>query len=109
MFEIYTQPSLLFTIPVWTLVRDDTNTDIDWLIAGYDNGSKTDITVLAKGNGGIDACANALPTGQVVFGGCRVQSTGRFVTFYHADETAPTMMKGRASLHKNGEMHIQWS
>lgn len=86
----------------WAEVRDDSNVEVDWLIAGYEGDSKTDITVLAKGSGGIDDCSKALPEGLAVFGGCRLRETGRFVTFYYADEGAPVMMKGRASMHKNG-------
>lgn len=69
---------------------------------GYDGTSKTDINVLAKGNGGADSCSSALPKGRAVFGGCRLEN-GRFVTFFHADDETPTMQKGRASMHKNGE------
>jgi hypothetical protein len=71
------------------------------LIAGYVPGSKTDITVLLKGCGGLETCAKALPSGQAVFGGLRHRSN-RFVTFWYCDDATPTMQKGRASLHKNG-------
>ena len=90
-----------FSIVAWAEVRDDSNPSVDWLIAGYGGGSKTDITVLSKGNGGIDACSKALPERLAVFGGCRL-STGRFVTFFYADSETPTMQRGRASMHKNG-------
>jgi hypothetical protein len=86
----------------WAEVRDDSNGSVDWIIVGYNGTSKTDITVLTKGNGGVDSCSRALPRGRAVFGGCRLES-GRFVTFFHADEETPTMQKGRASMHKNGE------
>jgi len=86
----------------WAEVRDDSNTSVDWIIVGYDGSSKTDITVLNKGNGGVEACSRALPEGRAVFGGCRLEN-GRFVTFFYADEGTPTMQKGRASMHKNGE------
>lgn len=72
---------------------------------GYDGGSKTDITVLAKGGGGVEACSSALPEGRAVFGGCRLES-GRFVTFFYTDDDTPTMQKGRASMHKNGEIFL---
>lgn len=71
----------------------------------------SDITVLHAGGGGIEVCASSLPIGQVVFGGVAVdiathgshtKGARRFVTFFYCDETAPTMLKGRASLHKNG-------
>lgn len=75
---------------------------MDWIIVGYDGTSKTDITVIAKGSGGVNACSQTLPRGRAVFGGCRLEN-GRFVTFFFADEETPTMQKGRASMHKNGE------
>lgn len=89
----------------WSEVRDDSNTCVDWIIVGYDGTSKTDITVVCKGSGGVDACSNALPEGQAVFGGCRLEN-GRFVTFFYADSGTPTMQKGRASMHKNGELSM---
>ena len=89
-------------IQVWEEVRDESNTSIDWLIAGFDNNSKTDITVLSKGHGGISGCSAQLPVNSAAFGGCRL-STGRFVTFFYADEGTPTMQKGRASMYKNGK------
>ncbi len=106
--------------PAWSQVRDDSNHAVDWLIAGYlppsgDKNSKTtttsDITVLHAGCGGIETCASSLPIGKVVFGGLAVNvatngshknGANRFVTFFYCDESAPTMLKGRASLHKNG-------
>lgn len=85
----------------WNEVRDDSNDEVDWIIAGYVEGSKTDITILVKGHGGVEACSAALPKGKPVFGGIRVR--GRFVTFYYAkDDDTSTMQKGRASMHKNG-------
>jgi hypothetical protein len=78
--------------------------NVDWLIAGYVGDSKTDITVLAKGNGGVAGCAKSLPTDLVVFGGCRVE--GRFVSFFHAGEEAPTFVRARASMHKNGVLNV---
>ena len=89
----------------WTEVRNDSNSSVDWIIAGYDGTSKTDITVIAKGSGGVSACSASLPEGQAVFGGCRLES-GRFVTFFYADEDTPTMQKGRSSMHKNGESNM---
>jgi len=85
-------------------VRDDSNPSVDWLIASYCPGSKTDITVISKGSGGIKGCSDSLPSNLPIFGGCRL-STGRFVTFFYADEGTPTMQKGRASMHKNGVLN----
>lgn len=105
----------------WSQVRNDSNPAIDWLIAGYvpsnPNDAKSskptatsDITVLHSGCGGIEVCASSLPIGQVVFGGVAIHTgthtTRRFVTFFYCDETAPTMLKGRASLHKNGVLNV---
>lgn len=78
---------------------------MDWLLAGYDNGSKTDITVIASGQGGLAACAAALPDSEPVFGGFRL-SNGRFRHFYYAPENASVMKKGRASMHKNGVLNV---
>jgi len=76
------------------------------LIAGYDQDSKTDITVLKKGMGGLDECVLALPQGKAVFGGIRTRGQ-RFNTFFYCDSEGTTpMQKGRASLHKNGELLI---
>jgi hypothetical protein len=92
---------LMKSYSAWRQVRDDKHIDVDWLIAGYVPGSKTDVTVIHKGCGGLEACAKALPSGQAVFGGLR-HRTNRFVTFWYCDDATPTMQKGRASLHKNG-------
>ena len=89
----------------WIEIRDNNNPNVDWLIAGYDNGSKTDITVLQKGCGGIVACAAALPESEPVFGGFKL-SNGRFRHFYYAPEAASVMKKGRASMHKNGVLNV---
>jgi hypothetical protein len=89
----------------WAEVRDNNNSNVDWIIAGYDNGSKTDITVLQKGSGGVSACAAALLDSEPVFGGFRL-SNGRFRHFYYAPESASVMKKGRASMHKNGVLNV---
>jgi Cofilin/tropomyosin-type actin-binding protein len=86
-------------------VRDSSNENVDWVIAGYDNGSKTDITVLQKGSGGVAACAAALLESDPVFGGFRL-SNGRFRHFYYAPDGASVMKKGRASMHKNGVLNV---
>jgi hypothetical protein len=86
-------------------VRDNSNGSVDWLIAGYDGASKTDITVLGKGSGGVAGCAAELPGADPVFGGCRLR-TGRFVAFYYAPDGASVMKKGRASMHKNGVLNV---
>lgn len=88
----------------WAKVRDDKNPDVDWLIAGYDGNSKTDITVLHMGSGGLGACSSALPEGMASFGGCRL-SSGRFVSFFYVADGTPIMQKGRASMYKNGVLN----
>ena len=87
----------------WTEVRDDTNPLIDWVLAGYHGTSKTEITVLTKGNGGLEACAAILPSSEPVFGGVQL-SNGKFVHFFYAGEDTSVMKKGRASMHKNGTL-----
>ena len=88
----------------WADVRDDKRLDVDWLIAGYDGTSKTDITILHKGSGGIGACSAALPEGMASFGGCRLPS-GRFVSFFYVADGTPILQKGRASMYKNGVLN----
>ena len=93
-------------LTAWAEIRDNNNPNVDWLIAGYDNGSKTDIIVLQKGSGGITACAKALPESEPVFGGFKILSNGRFRHFYYAPDAASVMKKGRASMHKNGVLNV---
>eukprot|EP00550_Attheya_septentrionalis_P005025 CAMPEP_0198282418 /NCGR_PEP_ID=MMETSP1449-20131203/2249_1 /TAXON_ID=420275 /ORGANISM="Attheya septentrionalis, Strain CCMP2084" /LENGTH=246 /DNA_ID=CAMNT_0043978673 /DNA_START=161 /DNA_END=898 /DNA_ORIENTATION=+ len=90
----------------WSEVRDNSNNDVDWLIAGYDKNSKTDITVIFKGSHGIEGCSKALPDQMAVFGGCRLKQNGRFVTFFHCAEGTSPMQRGRASMHKNGVLNV---
>jgi hypothetical protein len=71
------------------------------LICSYEGTSKTDITVFQKGNGGVVACAAALPESEPCWGGFKLKSD-RFVGFYYAPENASAMKKGRACMHKNG-------
>lgn len=80
----------------WSKVRDDSNADVDWLIASFDGGSKTDVTVVASGSGGVEACAAALLENAACYGGVRL-SSGRFVTFYYAPEGTPVMQRGRGT------------
>ena len=89
----------------WSQVRDNGNADVDWLICGYVPNSKTDITVVASGNGGPNAAAAKLPAGEPCWGGCKM-STGRFMGFYYCPEEVSGMKKGRASMHKNGVLNV---
>ncbi len=81
----------------WAQVRDDSNTSVDWLIASFHGNSKTDITVIASGSGGLEACASMLPENNACYGGVKLKS-GRFVCFYHAPEGCPVMQRGRGVL-----------
>lgn len=95
---------LFFIDPAaWSEVRDNANAEVDWVIVGYEAGSKVNVTTLAKGRGGVEACSARLPALTVVFGGCKLRRNGRFVTFFHVDDDAPALLKGTALLHKNGE------
>ena len=78
----------------WAQIRDDANAEFDWLIASFDGASKTDITVIASGAGGVAACAAALPDNCACYGGIRTEN-GRFVTFYYVPEGCPVMQRGR--------------
>ena len=79
----------------WAKVRDDANARIDWLIAGFDGSSKTDITILSSGMGGLVACASSLPDDVACYGGVKLEKNSRFVTFYYAPDGCPVMMRGR--------------
>ena len=79
----------------WAKVRDDINTEVDWLIASFDGSSKTDITIVASGSGGVEGCAAALPENMACYGGCRLHRNGRFVTFFYVREGTPVMQRGR--------------
>jgi len=78
----------------WAQVRDDSNTSVDWLIASFDGSSKTDITVIASGSGGLESCASMLPESNACYGGVKLKS-GRFVTFYYTPDACPVMQRGR--------------
>ena len=80
----------------WAQVRDDSNTDVDWLIASFDGNSKTDITVVASGSGGVGGCSAALLDNAACYGGVRL-SNGRFVTFFYTPEGCPVMQRGRGT------------
>ena len=69
----------------WAKIRDDSNEEVDWLIASFDGKSKTDITVIASGSGGVEGCSSSLPENCACYGGIRL-SSGRFVTFYYVGE-----------------------
>ena len=81
-----------------------------WMIVGYNGASKSNISILAEGSGGINECLNALPRDQTVFGGIRLGQ--ELVKFYFVDEGTSVVTKGRASMHKNGTwvyVHVQFS
>ncbi|KAL7469576.1 hypothetical protein ACHAXS_009825 [Conticribra weissflogii] len=82
----------------WSRIRNDSDTSVDWLIASFDGNSKTDITVIESGLGGIEECAKNLPDGKACYGGCRLKRNGRFVTFFYVGEGTPVMQRGRGAL-----------
>lgn len=111
--------SKLIAVPLrfteaWSEVRDDSNTEVDWILIGYDGNSKTDLTLIEKGKGGLDALSAKLPTvvssaGGAVFGGTRLfanNKNGRFVHFVYVDENCPAMKKGRTLMYKNGVFNV---
>lgn len=98
-------------IDAWSEVRDDSNTDVDWILIGYDGNSKTDLTLIEKGKGGMAALsakldAVASSAGGAVFGGTRLQKNGRFVHFVYVNENCPAMKKGRTLMYKNGVFNV---
>jgi hypothetical protein len=88
---------------VWAKVRDDKNKEFDWILIGYEGNSKTDMTVVDSGSGGLEAVSGKLPEGDPIFGGVRL-STGRFVHFLYIDDRCPAMKRGRTLMYKNGEL-----
>ena len=110
----------LFSLPIqivtdaWSEVRDDSNPEVDWILISYDGKSKTDITLVEKGKGGMDVLSTKLDTavsaaGGVVFGGTRLfanNKNGRFVRFVYVDENCPAMKKGRTMMYKNGVFNV---
>jgi Cofilin/tropomyosin-type actin-binding protein len=92
-------------VEAWSEVRDDANKDVDWILVGYDGNSKTDMTLVEKGNGGMDAVSGKLQEGVPLFGGVRL-SKGRFVHFLYVDEACPAMKKGRTLMYKNGVFNV---
>mmetsp|Transcript_34229 Transcript_34229/g.51322 ORF Transcript_34229/g.51322 Transcript_34229/m.51322 type:complete len:138 (-) Transcript_34229:386-799(-) len=90
----------------WAQIRDDKNTEVDYLIASFDGSSKTDITVVASGSGGVEACAAALLDNKPCYGGVRLRRNGRFVTFFYVPDGCPPLQRGRASMYKNGVLNV---
>jgi len=94
----------------WAEVRDDSNLEVDWILIGYDGNSKTDLTLIEKGKGGIDVLSAKLSivvpsAGGAIFGGTRLfanDKNGRFVHFVYVDENCSAMKKGRTMMYKNG-------
>jgi hypothetical protein len=91
------------TFLVWAKIRDDKDKSIDWVLVGYDGNSKTDMTVVDQGSGGMEEVSSKLPEGEPVFGGVRL-SSGRFVHFLYVDESCPAMKRGRTLMYKNGRL-----
>lgn len=89
----------------WAQVRDDSNADVDWLIASFDGKSKTDITVVASGSGGVEACSAALLENAACYGGVKIGGNS-FVHFYYCPEGCPPLQRGRATMYKNGVLNV---
>ena len=89
----------------WAEVRDDGNADVDWLLIGYEGSSKTDMTLLEKGSGGIEAVCAKLPDDTPVFGGIRL-TNGKFVSFVYMGDSVPAMKRGRTLMYKNGVFNV---
>jgi hypothetical protein len=90
----------------WAGVRDDANTAVDWILIGYDGDSKTDMTLVEKGSGGLEAVSSRLQPGVPLFGGVKLQTKNRFVHFLYVDEDVPAMKKGRTLMYKNGVFNV---
>ncbi len=80
----------------WAQIRDDSNSDVDYLIASFDGSSKTDITIVSSGSGGVEACAAALLENKPCYGGVKLR--GRFVTFFYVPEGCPPLQRGRGKM-----------
>jgi hypothetical protein len=89
----------------WARVRDDKNLEVDWILIGYDGESKTDMKLVDKGKGGLEAVAQNLQPGVPLFGGVKL-SNGRFVQFLYIDEDVPAMKRGRTLMYKNGVFNV---
>jgi hypothetical protein len=59
------------------------------------------MTVLEKGNGGLEVISTKLPEGIPVFGGVRLKK-GRFVSFLYIDDSVVGVKRGRTLMFKNG-------
>ena len=90
----------------WAQIRDD-KTNVDYLIASFDGSSKTDITVISSGSGGVEACAAALLENKPCYGGVRLR--GRFVTFFYVPEGCPPLQRGRGKNIYCEQVFSQWS
>ena len=98
-------------VDAWSEVRDDSNKEVDWILIGYDGNSKTDLTLIEKGNGGMDVLSAKLESvassaGGAVFGGTRLSKNGRFVHFVYVDDSCPAMKRGRTLMYKNGVFNV---
>lgn len=91
----------------WSKVRDDSLPKIDWMICGFVQGSKTDLTTLSMGGGGVETLSKALKSDIPAYGGFRLRSNGRFVTFFYVgDESTSALLKGRVCLYKQAVFNV---
>ena len=88
----------------WAQIRDDSNSDKDYLIASFVENSKTDITIVSSGSGGVEACAAALLENKPCYGGVKLR--GRFVTFFYVPEGCPPLQRGRGKRGRESKMYM---
>lgn len=101
-FNRLSPPGLpICNITAWAKVRNEASDEITYLVASYVTNSKTDVQIIDKGSGGIQGCCQNLPNDRPLFGGAKL-SSGRFVSFLYNGNNVGIMLKGRASMHKNG-------
>ena len=103
----------------WEEVRDDTNTDVDYVIIGYAGPSKTQLRVWDKGRGGLHTLGTqCFPAARlatqynqdgVVFGGVKlIATTNRFVSFVYIDsDLCPAVKKGRTLMVRTGDANAR--
>jgi hypothetical protein len=64
------------------------------------------MTLVEKGNGGLDVVSTKVTPGVPMFGGAKLKKNGRFVHFCYVDEDCPAMKKGRTLMYKNGVFNV---
>ena len=99
----------------WDEVKDDTKTEVDWMLCGYV--SKKEIDVIGKGAGGRKAClAQIVSDKDIVFGGFRVTAIDarenvtslrtKLVFFFYQAPKASMMDRAKSGSHKTTVEHV---